>query len=80
MSSSTFGLTAREVQLKCQHCRFKACTNAGMRAEYVQGTYYKFFRSCILCLTVFALNMDSCAGEVKSDKLSPFVAFLSLFL
>lgn len=33
-----FGLTAREASLKCQHCRFLACTNAGMCAEYVQGT------------------------------------------
>ncbi|CAG5102259.1 Oidioi.mRNA.OKI2018_I69.chr1.g217.t1.cds [Oikopleura dioica] len=38
MSSSLFGLTAREASLKCQHCRFLACTNAGMCAEYVQGT------------------------------------------
>lgn len=38
MSSSTFGLTPREAQMKCQHCRFLACCNAGMCAEYVQGS------------------------------------------
>ena len=31
-------LTEGEVTLKCQHCRFQACIDAGMKEEYVQGS------------------------------------------
>ena len=31
-------LTERVLILKCQHCRFQACIDAGMKQEYVQGS------------------------------------------